>query len=148
MWDLPGLGIEPVSPALAGGFLNTAPPGKPWFLYFGCFVMANSQELFLILWSLCSLPILFYEFSIFYLTEDVIYNLFEFFSAFALFLSLLFSFELFIFFFHVGGRLSRKGLTEQAWIKASTFHRKACLQSWPLAGSYKINSEPLEYSTW
>ena len=29
MWDLPGPGIEPVSPALAGGFLTTAPPGKP-----------------------------------------------------------------------------------------------------------------------
>ena len=31
MWDLPGPGLEPVSPALAGGFLTTAPPGKsPW----------------------------------------------------------------------------------------------------------------------
>ena len=28
MWDLPGPGLEPVSPALAGGFLITAPPGK------------------------------------------------------------------------------------------------------------------------
>ena len=28
MWHLPGLGLEPVSPALAGGFLTTAPPGK------------------------------------------------------------------------------------------------------------------------
>ena len=28
MWDLPGPGIKPVSPALAGGFLTTAPPGK------------------------------------------------------------------------------------------------------------------------
>ena len=28
MWDLPGPGIEPVSPALAGGFLTAAPPGK------------------------------------------------------------------------------------------------------------------------
>ena len=28
MWDLPGPGIEPVSPALAGGFLTTAPQGK------------------------------------------------------------------------------------------------------------------------
>ena len=27
MWDLPG-GLKPVSPALAGGFLTTAPPGK------------------------------------------------------------------------------------------------------------------------
>ena len=29
MWDLPGLGIEPMSPALAGGFFTTEPPGKP-----------------------------------------------------------------------------------------------------------------------
>ena len=28
MWDLPGRGLESVSPALAGGFLTTAPPGK------------------------------------------------------------------------------------------------------------------------
>ena len=28
MWDLPGPGIEPMSPALAGGFFTTAPPGK------------------------------------------------------------------------------------------------------------------------
>ena len=27
MWDLPGPGLEPVTPALAGGFL--VPPGKP-----------------------------------------------------------------------------------------------------------------------
>ena len=30
MWNLPRPGIEPVSPALAGGFLTTAPPGKPF----------------------------------------------------------------------------------------------------------------------
>ena len=28
MWDLPGPGIEPMPPALAGGFLTTEPPGK------------------------------------------------------------------------------------------------------------------------
>ena len=28
MWDLPGPGLEPVPPALAGRFLTTAPPGK------------------------------------------------------------------------------------------------------------------------
>ena len=30
LWDLPGPGLEPVSPALAGGFLTIAPPGKSW----------------------------------------------------------------------------------------------------------------------
>ena len=34
MWDLPGPGIEPVFPALAGRFSTTAPPGKPLVLYF------------------------------------------------------------------------------------------------------------------
>ena len=29
MWDLPSPGLEPVSPALAGRFSTTAPPGKP-----------------------------------------------------------------------------------------------------------------------
>ena len=29
MWDLPGSGIEPMSPALAGGFFTTEPPRNP-----------------------------------------------------------------------------------------------------------------------
>ena len=33
MWDLPGPGLHPVSPALAGGFLTIAPPGKPLDFY-------------------------------------------------------------------------------------------------------------------
>ena len=31
MWDLPGPGFKPLSPAVAGRFLTTAPPGKPPF---------------------------------------------------------------------------------------------------------------------
>ena len=34
MWDLPGPGLEPVSPALTGGFSTTTPPGKPPFFFF------------------------------------------------------------------------------------------------------------------
>ena len=34
MWDLPRPGLKPVSPALAGRFSTTAPPGKPMFLDF------------------------------------------------------------------------------------------------------------------
>ena len=30
MWNLPRPGVEPVSPALAGGFPSTGPPGKSW----------------------------------------------------------------------------------------------------------------------
>ena len=34
MWDLPGSGIEPISPALADEFFTTEPPGKTRCLYF------------------------------------------------------------------------------------------------------------------
>ena len=34
MWDLPRPALEPVSPALAGGFSTTAPPGKPRYFDF------------------------------------------------------------------------------------------------------------------
>ena len=37
MWDLPGPWLEPVSPALAGGFLTTAPPGKSQYHNVFCF---------------------------------------------------------------------------------------------------------------
>ena len=33
MWDLPRPGLEPMSPALAGRFSTTAPPGKPQFFF-------------------------------------------------------------------------------------------------------------------
>ena len=36
MWDLPRPGLEPVSPALAGRFSTTAPPGKPQCDGFEC----------------------------------------------------------------------------------------------------------------
>ena len=34
MWDPPRPGLEPASPALAGRFPTTAPPGKPQQLFF------------------------------------------------------------------------------------------------------------------
>ena len=36
MWDLPRPGPEPVSPALAGRFSTTAPPGKPPYCFNCC----------------------------------------------------------------------------------------------------------------
>ena len=42
MWDLPRPGLEPMSPALAGGFLTTAPPGKstvPVFDRYDCILI-------------------------------------------------------------------------------------------------------------
>ena len=46
MWDPPGPGLEPVSLALAGGFLTTAPPGKPVLAYFKCSCCFVFQYLF------------------------------------------------------------------------------------------------------
>ena len=36
-WDFPGLGIKPVSPALAGGFFTSEPPGKSAHEAFNCY---------------------------------------------------------------------------------------------------------------
>ena len=33
MWDLLGRGIEPMFPALTGGFLTTGPPGKSFKVF-------------------------------------------------------------------------------------------------------------------
>ena len=44
MWDLPGPGLEPMSPALAGGFLTTAPPGKPYRSSFDWRFKGNHSE--------------------------------------------------------------------------------------------------------
>ena len=43
MWDLCGPGLEPASPALAGGFLTTAAPGKSHlgFFFFVCIIQMN-----------------------------------------------------------------------------------------------------------
>ena len=53
MWDLPRLGFEPVSPALAGRFSTTAPPGKPFFWGFILFLhLVQSPLLFILSISL------------------------------------------------------------------------------------------------
>ena len=52
MWDLPGPGLEPVSPALAGGFLTTAPPGKPCPSLFMSPVMGRTDAGSALGWSL------------------------------------------------------------------------------------------------
>ena len=39
MWDLPGPGLKPVSPALAGGLSTAAPRGKPPPLEFFMFLL-------------------------------------------------------------------------------------------------------------
>ena len=46
LWNLPRAGIEPVSPALAGGFLTTGSPGKSSVLLKGLPGHRPSQSLF------------------------------------------------------------------------------------------------------
>ena len=36
LWDLPGSEIEPVPPALAGGFFGTEPPGRHHMYFSMC----------------------------------------------------------------------------------------------------------------
>ena len=60
MWDLPGPGIELLSPALAGGFFTTEPPGKPngtfdslLFTSWACNVPRMQEEEFYFLVRMC-----------------------------------------------------------------------------------------------
>ena len=55
MWDLPGSGLKPVSPALAGGFLTTVPPGKSPSLHLKQLAIQPLPTL-LGTWSLCPPP--------------------------------------------------------------------------------------------
>ena len=52
-WNLPGPGIEPVSAALAGRFLTTAPRGKS-LTFVSIFIFVVTIEVYnLFLWSMC-----------------------------------------------------------------------------------------------
>ena len=44
MWDLPGSGIEPLSPALAGGLFTTEQPGEPWTVFWNKYVPIWSKK--------------------------------------------------------------------------------------------------------
>ena len=52
MWDLPGPGLEPVSPALAGGFLTTTPPGKPLHIFYTKALSICAMQIFFPVFSL------------------------------------------------------------------------------------------------
>ena len=47
MWNLPGPGLEPMSPALAGGFLTTAPPGKSPVMFYRSILLTFQH----VIWS-------------------------------------------------------------------------------------------------
>ena len=46
MWDLPWSGMEPMSPALAGGLFTIEPPETPWRYYFTYCLLQCSHLLF------------------------------------------------------------------------------------------------------
>ena len=53
MWDLPRPGREPMSPALAGRLSTTAPPGKPYILFYIFFsIMVYNRILNIVLWAI------------------------------------------------------------------------------------------------
>ena len=45
MWDLPGSGIELLSPVLADGLLSIAPPGKPLAYFLTKVTITDTQPL-------------------------------------------------------------------------------------------------------
>ena len=58
MWDLHRSGIKPVSPALAGRFPTTGPPGKPAYDFLFAFIKCFPQVTFSILHSPTTTPLL------------------------------------------------------------------------------------------
>ena len=70
LWELPRLGLEPLSPASAGGFLTTVPPGKP-FPPFKNKMVANCHQCSTFFFYHCN-SMSHREYSIFYINPYVI----------------------------------------------------------------------------
>ena len=86
MWDLRRPGLKPVSPALAGRFSTTAPPGKPKFFYFyfftlqcSCIVLLTSVSiswpifwtLYQVITYLCFIRVFFWGVILFFHLEHI-----------------------------------------------------------------------------
>ena len=52
MFNLPGTGVEPMSPASAGRFFTTKPPGKPKDIFLCMLSLFSHVQLFATLWTI------------------------------------------------------------------------------------------------
>ena len=65
MWDLPRPGLEPVSPALAGGFLTPVPSGKPETVFSPLYMLASfikdkvTLGAWVYLWAFYPVPLIY-----------------------------------------------------------------------------------------
>ena len=75
MWDLPRPGLEPVSPALAGRFSTTAPPGKPYPKFLFWILIQSNYQLWLSFhkrrgWLSC-LFLTYFHFKVVYIMQEI-----------------------------------------------------------------------------
>ena len=87
MWDLPGPGIEPVSPALAGRFLTAVPPGKSlftfsiWNMYFSVWDSHHFfnlwPDIFYDFWKLLTISFQYYFYPVSWESTAVLFTVFH-----------------------------------------------------------------------
>ena len=70
MWNLPGPGIEPMFPALAGRFLNPGPPGKSRTLSLWLLILVTSRKVLFVRKSIIIIELICPDIHRLYHTQD------------------------------------------------------------------------------